>query len=162
MALIFAFFAVRAAHRTNIQQGRQLRALEEDRSQAQAAKVAVWCTGDAGEVPACLIRNSSELPIFGIVVCAVVTDVRGKSHGRWWRLQEVEPRIAPPGTVEVRFDRSGLGEDVELHSKRAQPPCTSATRRESGGVGLLAERLRNSRTSVRFSHVRWLTTEIRG
>ena len=82
MALIFAFYAVRAAHRANVQQGLQLKALEEDRTQAQASKVAVWCIRDTEDSPSCRIRNASDLPIFSVIVCiAVATLTQNAGHG---------------------------------------------------------------------------------
>ena len=126
MALIFAFYAVRAAHLTNVQQGLQLKALEEDRNQAQASKVAAWCVGDAGEIPSCRIRNASELPIYGAIACIAASNMPPDSYLHperytwWWRFQYSRPHVLPPGaTIDVEFDHAGLVDDVEMSSRHA-------------------------------------------
>ena len=80
LALVFAGLAVRAAHRTNVQQSKQLEMLEEDRRRSQASRVAAWCfTGSKGE-PTYRITNTSGLPVFRVELWAIDGD--GISPGR--------------------------------------------------------------------------------
>lgn len=86
LALLFAFFAVRAAQRTNQQQTIQLARLEDDQRRRdeterarQAVQVASWITEDANRKWQYILNNVSGLPIHNVIVYA--EGVLATNHG---------------------------------------------------------------------------------
>lgn len=102
LALIFAFLAVRSANKTNVQQGLQLAAMQEDRRQAHAAVVAAWPVQDDGMVR-CRLHNGSDLPIFGVLLFRGLADESGHS---WWRHERI--RAVSPGDTEYEWNHDNL------------------------------------------------------
>lgn len=100
VALVFAFSAARAANKTNVQQGLQLRAIEEDRRQAHAALVAAWPVDHSSGAVHCRLHNGSELPVFGVLLFRGLVDDSGDL---WWRHERV--RAVSPG--DTAFEWSG-------------------------------------------------------
>ena len=106
LALIFAFFAVRAAHRTNIQQGLELQAMQDDRRRSQANKVAAWMIyGDEDGTRYLCVKNGSDLPVFGVLLFTGVADLShsddpaGATPEIIWHHQRI--RAIPPGDTRL-------------------------------------------------------------
>jgi hypothetical protein len=103
VALIFAFLAVRASHRTVVQQGVELSALQEDRTRAQAARIATWTYIAEDGRPMTCLRNGSDLPIFAVFTFVGLFDATGKT---WWNLEPLA--VMPPGNREKEISLSEL------------------------------------------------------
>jgi hypothetical protein len=43
-----------------------------------------------------------------------VGDECSEEHNWWWRFQQLEPHVVPPGTIDIEFDRIGLADDLEI------------------------------------------------
>jgi hypothetical protein len=99
VALLFAFFAVRAAHQTNVQQGKQLQALEHQQTQEQASKVAVWLDWTGDDVPAYHISNTSGLPIYEVYLNAARSMV-SLFHATY-------EKVIPPGDTFIALTPIG-------------------------------------------------------
>jgi hypothetical protein len=119
LALIFAFFAVLAAHRTTVQQGLQLKVIQEDRARLQAGKVACWIHDDGG--PVCRVQNGSDLPVFTTHVLirywptvspGMLDDVR------WWH--RISVWTCPPGCIDLPIRAENLPTPPRLTSGSAQ------------------------------------------
>jgi len=102
LALIFAFFAVRSANITNVQQGLQLAAMQEDRRQAHAAVVAAWPIED-DSIVRCRLHNGSDLPIFGVLLFRGLEDESGYL---WWYHER--SRVVSPGDTEYEWSHDNF------------------------------------------------------
>jgi hypothetical protein len=121
-ALVFAYFAVRASHQTNIQQGKQLLALEDDRRRSQAAQVAAWITEVSGEL-ICKVQNSSPLPVFAVhIYLRQLMRHPDVAENRAWI--RVSPLVLPPGVTDIPIAGEVSSYDVwvELIDRRLALP----------------------------------------
>jgi hypothetical protein len=106
-ALLFAFYAVREARRTNAQQSEQLGHVLAERRRAQAAKISGWVVETASGERQIRISNGSELPVFAMVAfcglydCELDPDpTRTVHHAVWCQYRQ---RSVPPGTTTFRL-----------------------------------------------------------
>lgn len=135
VALVFAFFAVRAAQRTNLQQSQQLEQqslqlalMEDERRQAQASQVASWPI-ELDEKVYTHVVNLSHLPVYDVTIW---TERQGVIYGR--------PRLIPiftPGEFDDPLSMSG-DQSVSVHSLSAGMIFRDVSgrywERESGGL----------------------------
>lgn len=87
---------------TNVQQGLQLAAMQEDRRQAHATVVAAWPVQNDGIVR-CRLHNGSDLPIFGVLL---FRGLRDKTGDLWWRHERI--RAVSPGDTEYEWSNDNL------------------------------------------------------
>lgn len=88
-ALVFAILAVRAAHSTNVQQGIELEAMQDDRRQQQVIKIAAWMIDPVAGGRIIRLRNGSDLPVFGVML------FRGLGNESTWFLATLRRRPGP-------------------------------------------------------------------
>lgn len=90
----------------------QKKATEREKALAQPSSIAAWLTGDVYGKANGVIQNSSKLPIYDVVVTAVIAK-GGSVSGGEGRRGYCEYRscfaVVPPGTHAFPFDMSGIG-----------------------------------------------------
>jgi hypothetical protein len=158
LALVFAFLAVRAAHSTNVQQGIELEAMQNDRRRAQAQTIAIWMLNPIGGDATVRVCNGSDIPVYGVMAFRAFGD---NDEELLWYHHRIH--ALPPGNTDLELDAQALAELPQNRSGRRDFFQLGIVFRDCGGrtwlrdsVGELIELRSDHRNLYHIPPKRWI------
>jgi hypothetical protein len=156
IALFFAFFAVRAAHRQNVVQAAQLKQIADEKRREQAEKIAAWYQPTGSHGHSIKIQNASNLPIYSVAVWAVAAEVPSDLFLATYIYDSVPPGlhhcyIAPGGYLEAETGDAAIG--VRRTPRVSMLFIDSGARHYARGYAGVLEELAADEWTRRYSKV---------